>query len=87
MPQRIICHHCSEIIRQYFEPKSDAGKCQLFLSLLKSRSFAIGRRILAIKTLRNTKSSSHILKSLVKAFTLIGKKSRSKDCNITRRVF
>ena len=39
MPQCTIHRHCSEIIRQYFEPKSDAGKCQLFLSLLKSRSF------------------------------------------------
>ena len=69
MPQRTIHHHCSKIIRQYFEPKSDAGKCQLFLGLLKSRSFAIGRRILGIKTLRNIESSSHIVKYLVRAFT------------------
>ena len=27
MPQRTICRDCLEIIRQYFEPKSDAGKC------------------------------------------------------------
>ena len=86
MPQCTIRRHCSEIIRQYFEPKSDAGKCHLFLSLIKSRSFAIGRRILGIKTLRNTESSSHIVKSLVKAFMSIGKKFRSKDCNIARRV-
>jgi len=36
-----IKHHTSQIIKQYFEPKPDASKCQLFLSLLKSRSFAI----------------------------------------------
>ena len=54
--------------------------------MLKYRSFAIGRRILGIKTLRNTESSSHIVKSLVKAFTSIGKKYRSKDYNIARCV-
>ena len=54
MPRCTIRCHCSEIIRQYFEPKSDARKCQLFLSLLKSKSFSIGTRILGIKTLKNT---------------------------------
>ena len=84
--EHTIYSHCSHILKQYFEPKSNAGKCQLFLSLIKSMSFAICRRILGIKTLINTESSSHIVKSLVKAFTLIGKKYRSKDCNIVRRV-
>ena len=78
--------HCSKIIKQYFEPKSDAGKCQLFLSFLKSRSYSIGRRILGIKTLKNTESSSHIVKSLVRAFTSIGKKSHSKYCNIAHSI-
>ena len=41
---------------------------------------------MGIKTLRNIESSSHIVKSLVRAFALIGKKYRSKDCNIARRV-
>ena len=41
---------------------------------------------MGIKTLRNTESSSHIVESLVKAFTLIGKKYRSKDCNIAHRI-
>ena len=54
--------------------------------MLKSRSFAIGRRILGIKTLKNTESSSHIVKSLVRAFMSIGKKSHSKDCNIAHCV-
>ena len=38
IPKHTIHLHCSKIIKQYFEPKSNAGKCQLFLSLLKSRS-------------------------------------------------
>ena len=75
-----------KLLNNNLEPNSDAGKCQLFISLLKSRSFPIGRRILGINTLRNTESSSHIVKSLVKAFTSIGKKSRSKYCNIARCV-
>ena len=41
---------------------------------------------MGIKTLKNIESSSHIVKSLVRAFTSIGKKYRSKDCNIAHRV-
>jgi len=37
---------------------------------------------LGIKTFRHIESSSHIVKYLVKAFTSIGKKYCSKDCNI-----
>ena len=86
MPQCTIRRHYLEIIRQYFEPKYDVGKCHLFLCLRKSRSFLIGRRILGIKTLKNIESSSHIVKSLVRAFMSIGKKYRSKDCNIACHV-
>ena len=39
---------------------------------------------MSIKTLKITKSSSHIVRYLVKAFISIGKKSHSKDRNITR---
>lgn len=27
IPKHTICRHCSKIIKQYFEPKYDAGKC------------------------------------------------------------
>lgn len=86
IPQCTIRLHCSQILKQYFEPKSDVGKCQLFLSFLKSRSFLISRRILGIKTLKNIESSSHKVKYLAKSFTSISKKYHSKDCNITRHV-
>ena len=29
-----ILHHCSQIMKQYFDNKSEAGKCQFFLALL-----------------------------------------------------
>ena len=44
------------------------------------------RRNLGITTMKNIESSNYIVKSLAVAFTLIGKKTRSKDCNVARRV-
>ena len=72
--KRTILHHCSQIMKQYFDNKSEAGKCQLFLTLLKSRNMANVRRNLGIITMKNIESSNHIVKSLVAAFTSIGKK-------------
>ena len=74
-----ILHHSSQIMRQYFDNKSEAGKCQLILALLKSRN-------MGIRTMKNIESSNHIVKSLAAAFTSIGKKTRSQDCNVARRV-
>jgi len=86
MAKRTILRHCSQIMKEYFDPKSEAGKCQLFLALLKSRGMATVRRNLGIRTLKNIESSNHIVKSLAAAFTSIGKKTRSQDCNVARRV-
>ena len=44
------------------------------------------RRNLRITTMKSIESSNHIVKSLAAAFTSIGKKTRSKDCNVARRV-
>jgi hypothetical protein len=30
LPNHTICYHSYKIIKYYFEPKSDAAKCQLF---------------------------------------------------------
>ena len=84
--KRTILRHSSQIMKQYFDNKSKADKCQLFLALLKSRNMATVRRNLGIRTLNNIESSNHIVKSLVVAFTSIGKKTCSKDCNVARRV-
>lgn len=56
-----INHHCSQLIKQFFEPNSNAGRCQLFLCLLKSRSLAVVRRKLGIKTLKSMESSIGIV--------------------------
>jgi len=86
VPKRTILRHSSQIMKQYFDNKSEAGKCQLFLALLKSRNMATVRRNLRITTMKSIESSNHIVKSLAAAFTSIGKKTRSKDCNVARRV-
>ena len=75
--KRTILHHCSQIMKKYFDNKSEAGKCQLFLALLNSRSMVSVRKRLGIRTLNNIESSNHIFKSLSATFTSIGKKTRS----------
>ena len=74
-----ILHHCSQIMKQYFDNKSKAGKCQLFLALLKYRKMESVRKKLGIRTLNNIESSNHIVKYFTDAFTLIAKKTRSQD--------
>ena len=73
-------------MKQYFDKKSKAGKCQFFLALIKSRSMETLQRNLGIRRLKNIKSINHIVKSLVAAFTSIGKKNRSQDCNVASHV-
>ena len=51
--KRTILRHCSQIMKQYFDNKSEAGKRQLFLALLKSRNMETVRRNLGITTMKN----------------------------------
>ena len=44
LPDWTIHYQTFKIIKKYFESKSDAGTCQLLLSLLKSRCLAIVRK-------------------------------------------
>ena len=39
-----ILRHCSRIMKEYFDNKSEAGKFQLFLDLLKSRNIVSVRK-------------------------------------------
>jgi hypothetical protein len=75
-----------KIIQVYFEPKFDAAKCQLFLSLLKSRSLTVVRRILEIKIVKSVETSHHVVRNLVYYFQRIGDKSHSKERNASRCV-
>ena len=50
-----ILRCCSQIMTQYFDNKSEAGKCQLFLALLKPRNMASVRKKLGTRTLKNIK--------------------------------
>ena len=73
-------------MKQYFDNKSEASKFQLFLALLKSRNMAIVRINLGITTMKNIKSSNHIVQSLAVAFTSTGKKYHSQDCNVAHSI-
>jgi hypothetical protein len=86
LPNQTICYQSYKIIKEYFEPKSDAAKCQLFLSLLKSRSLIVVRRILGIKIVKSSETSNHIVRILVDVFHKIGKKTHSQDHNATQHV-
>ena len=39
-----ILRHCSQTMKQYFDNKFEASKCQLFLALLKYRNMANDRK-------------------------------------------
>jgi hypothetical protein len=52
-----------------------------------ARILIVVGRILGIKIVKSLETSHHIVRNLVDAFQKIGKKSRSKDRNATRRVF
>ena len=84
--KRIILRHCSQIMKKYFDNKSEASKFQLFLDLLKSRNMETVRRHLGITTMKNIKSSNHIVKSLAATFTSTGKKMCSRDCSVAHHV-
>ena len=58
----------------------------IFLALLKSRNMETIRIKLGIIKLNIIKSINHIIESLADAFTSIGKKTHSQDCNVARRV-
>jgi len=68
LPNHTIPYHSYKIIQEYFEPKSDAAKCQLFLSLLKYRCLTVVRRILGIKTVISVETSHHIVQNIVDGF-------------------
>ena len=81
-----IAYQSQQTLVNYFYSKCDGVKCVLFISLLKSSSMTVVRKNLRIKMINSYEPSSYVVKSLVDAFSNIGKKSRSKDCNAARRV-
>ena len=86
LPDRTIHYQTFKIIKQYFELKSNASKCQLLFSLLKSRCLVVVRKILGLTTIRGSKTSNHIVRNLVDTFQKIGRKTHSKDRNAAQRV-
>ena len=86
LPNHTIHYHSYKIIKEYFEPKSNVAKCQLFLAFLKYRILIVVRRILGIKIVKSLEISHHIVRNLVDDFQKIGKKYRFEDHNAARRV-
>ncbi len=86
LPKRTIDWQCSKILKEYFESKSDAGKCQLLLSLLKSNSLVVVRRILGIKMVKSLDVNNHIARNLQYTFNAIGNMSHTKYLFAAHRV-
>ena len=53
--KRTILRHCSQIMKQYFDNKSEVDQWKLFLTMIKSRNMAAARRNLGIRTMNNIK--------------------------------
>ena len=81
-----IAYQYQHIVVNYFDSKCYGDKCRLFISLLKYRSMIVVMRYLRIKMINSYEPSSHIVRSLVDAFSTIRKKYLSKDRNAARRV-
>ena len=86
LSKRNIAYPYQRILVNCFDSKCDGDKCRLFISLLKSRSMNVVRKNLRIKMINSSEPSSHIVRSLVYAFSTIGKKSLSKDQNAAHHV-
>ena len=63
-PKCTINWQCSKLMKEYFESKGDAGKCQLLLCLLKSNCLVVVRRILGINMVRSLEDNNHIVTNL-----------------------
>jgi hypothetical protein len=61
IPSWNIHYHSYKTNKEYFQPKSNVAKCQLFLALLKSISLTAFRRILGIKIVKILETSHHIV--------------------------
>ena len=82
LPKWTIYWQCNKIVKDFFESKNDASKCQLFLALLKSHSLVVVRRLLGIKIVRILDTSNHVVRNLQYGFNTIGKSTHSKDHNV-----
>ena len=78
-PKCTIDWQCNKLMKEYFESKGDAGKCQLLLCLLKSNCLVVVRRILGIKMVRSSKANYHIVRNIQYGFVAIWKTSCTKD--------
>ena len=85
-PKHTIDWQCNTLMKEYFESKGDASKCQLLLCLLNSNFLVVLRRILGIKMVRISDANNHIVRNLQSAFNAIGKTSRTKFFCVARRV-
>ena len=85
-PNALLIKKCSKLMKEYFESKGDAGKCQLLLCLLKSNCLVVVRIFLGIKMVRSSEGTNHIVRNLQSDFNVIGKTSHNKYLCVTRRV-
>ena len=65
-------------MKEYFESKGNAGKCQLLLCLLKSNCLVIVRRMSSIKMVRSSEANNHIVRNIQSSFNKIGNMSHTK---------
>ena len=86
LSKHTIAYQYQQILVNYFDSKCDGDKCRILISLLKSRSMTVVRKNLRIKMINSSEPSSYVVRSLVDAFSNIGKKYHSKDRNAARCV-
>ena len=79
LPKLTIDWQCNKLMKEYFESKGDAGKCQLLLCLLNSNCLVVVRIIMGINMVKSSEAKNHIVRNIQSAFNAIVKMSRTKD--------
>ena len=73
-------------MKEYFESKGDAVKCQILLCLLNSNGLVVVRRIMGINMVKISEANNHIVRNIQFSFNVIRKTSRTKDICAARCV-
>ena len=86
LAKRTIDWQCSKLMKENFESKCNAGKCQLLLCLLKSNCLVVVWRIMGINMVRILEANNHFFRNLQYVFNATGNMSCTKDICVARRV-
>ena len=85
IPECTCRRYVDKIWKMFFERLNETTRCQLFVQIMRGLKYRNIMKTLGLRT-SNASSENTIVKNLMDAYDTVGKTSRSKDSNVTRRV-